>query len=245
MTRDKLIEDHMWLVRFFGSRFSKQYRLDAEDLESCGYIGLIEAADRYNPQLPNKFSTYARFFITGRMMEYISNQYSLISIPETTKRNKVFFTMSKIVKKITGTNEFRALTPDEIEEIASEMDINKNEVEKLWNAMLPSWSLNAKHVLFNDEEIEEVQDIIPVKEPSPEELAVETMTQEHYKKIIDEARLVLDDREQIVLDNELSDEPLCLRELASKLGCAKSTAHVVRQSVLKKLKEEIGDNYDH
>lgn len=60
--RDKLIEDNINLVYYVVNQYYKPNNLsgmDKEDFYSEGFIGLIKAADSYNPDTDCKFSTYA------------------------------------------------------------------------------------------------------------------------------------------------------------------------------------------
>ncbi|MBM75738.1 MAG: hypothetical protein CMK59_10085 [Proteobacteria bacterium] len=43
--------------------------IDVDDLISCGAIGLLEAMDRYDSNMNNRFSTYAEFRIRGAMLD--------------------------------------------------------------------------------------------------------------------------------------------------------------------------------
>lgn len=59
----------MLAVRIF-RRFHQMYDLD--DLVAFGQVGLVEAANRFNPQLGNQFSTFAYYRIRGAIYEGIA-----------------------------------------------------------------------------------------------------------------------------------------------------------------------------
>jgi RNA polymerase sigma factor for flagellar operon FliA len=69
--RQKLIEDHVGLVHYVVGRIALRLPdgVDREDLESAGIVGLIKAADRYDPARQVKFATYASAVIRGEIME--------------------------------------------------------------------------------------------------------------------------------------------------------------------------------
>lgn len=48
--------------------------IDIEDLRSAAYLGLVEAASRYNPELGICFSTFAYPRINGAILDYVRSQ---------------------------------------------------------------------------------------------------------------------------------------------------------------------------
>lgn len=64
--RDTLINDNMGLVYSCANRF-KNMGAEYEDLVQCGCVGLIKAADGFDPSLGFKFSTYAVPAILGEI----------------------------------------------------------------------------------------------------------------------------------------------------------------------------------
>lgn len=64
MTRDELIEQNLGLVHSCAKRF---FGAEYDDLVSAGTLGLIKAADRFDPSRGYQFSTYAVPVILGEM----------------------------------------------------------------------------------------------------------------------------------------------------------------------------------
>ncbi len=64
--RDSLINDNIGLVYSCAVRF-KNRGAEFEDLVQCGCVGLIKAADGFDPSLGYKFSTYAVPAILGEI----------------------------------------------------------------------------------------------------------------------------------------------------------------------------------
>src|SRR5437867_1668236 len=59
--RQELIVQYAPLVKFTVGRLAMHYPtiLDADDIQSIGTVGLIEAVDRFDPERGVKFQTYA------------------------------------------------------------------------------------------------------------------------------------------------------------------------------------------
>jgi DNA-directed RNA polymerase specialized sigma subunit len=61
LNREALIEEHLSLVKYLASRFGSKLppNVDVDDLVGAGTIGLIDAADKFNPDRNIRFRTYA------------------------------------------------------------------------------------------------------------------------------------------------------------------------------------------
>jgi len=70
--REELLKRNVPLVRFTIERMTvPQNRswLDMDDLMTAGIIGLIDAVEKFNPEMGGKFSTYAFFRIRGAILD--------------------------------------------------------------------------------------------------------------------------------------------------------------------------------
>ncbi len=69
--RSELIERFSPLVKISAYRLIGRLprHLVVEDLVSCGTVGLMEAVNSYDPNVPVKFETYAKFRIRGAMLD--------------------------------------------------------------------------------------------------------------------------------------------------------------------------------
>lgn len=79
-SRDQLVADHLPYVKRIVQRIAIHLpaSVEIDDLLSAGIIGLIQAAERYDPSRDNKFIAYATFRIRGavlselRSMDFLS-----------------------------------------------------------------------------------------------------------------------------------------------------------------------------
>jgi hypothetical protein len=70
--REKLITDHLPLVRRVSERLHSSWRdsgLEISDLVACGAIGLVQAADRFDPTRGVRFKTFAEIVIEGAIRD--------------------------------------------------------------------------------------------------------------------------------------------------------------------------------
>ena len=80
-TRNRIVILNAGLVRTTAHRISKTCPEKYEDLEQIGYIGLVNAIDRFIPIYGNKFSTYAMPYIDGSIKHYLRDTYQTIKLP--------------------------------------------------------------------------------------------------------------------------------------------------------------------
>jgi RNA polymerase sigma factor for flagellar operon FliA len=66
-SRDELVTEHLPYVKRIVQRIAVHLpaNVETDDLFNAGIIGLIQAAERYDPTMDNKFITYAVFRIKG------------------------------------------------------------------------------------------------------------------------------------------------------------------------------------
>jgi RNA polymerase sigma factor for flagellar operon FliA len=69
--REELIESHLGLVRHILGKLVAQLPagVDVENLESAGTLGLVEAANKFDPERGIKFETYAYTRIRGAILD--------------------------------------------------------------------------------------------------------------------------------------------------------------------------------
>ena len=73
--RDELIRNHLPLVRRVSEHLRTSWResgLEIDDLVACGTVGLIHAADRFDPTRGVIFKTYAEVVIKGAIRDGVS-----------------------------------------------------------------------------------------------------------------------------------------------------------------------------
>lgn len=118
--RDELIITHLPLVKFLVGRIASQLppHLDREDLMSAAVIGLITAAERFDPGRGVQFKTFVEQRIRGTIMDELRSQDWLTrSLREKFKRLEHEFA---ILEQKLGRNPTS-------EEVSSAMGMNLEE----------------------------------------------------------------------------------------------------------------------
>ncbi|OKH20622.1 RNA polymerase subunit sigma [Hydrococcus rivularis NIES-593] len=94
--RNKLVELNAGLVRQVAHRLSKQCTESYEDLVQIGFIGLIRAIERFNPQQGCAFSSFAIPYIRGEILHYLRDKGHIMRIP---RRWQELYAKGKTLRK--------------------------------------------------------------------------------------------------------------------------------------------------
>jgi RNA polymerase sigma-B factor len=78
--RDRLVQLNVDLVRFIARRFANRGE-PLEDIEQVGFVGLIQAIERFDPGLENEFSTFATPTITGEIRRHFRDRSWAVRVP--------------------------------------------------------------------------------------------------------------------------------------------------------------------
>jgi RNA polymerase sigma-B factor len=79
--RNELVLRHDRLVRYLVSRFSAVGPLTQDDLMQVGYIGLIAAVERYDPEMGVQFSTFATPTVIGIVRRFLRDKTWFLTAP--------------------------------------------------------------------------------------------------------------------------------------------------------------------
>lgn len=112
----------------FVIKVGRQYQgngLPLEDLISEGNIGLLQAADRFDPDKGIKFITYAVWWIRRAILQALSDQSRLVRLPKYKIRQ-----VRDLRERAEDLRRDLGRDPD-VSEIADACDLDEREVEQL------------------------------------------------------------------------------------------------------------------
>jgi RNA polymerase sigma-B factor len=79
--RNRIVRLNMGLVRKVAHQVSRQCSQPYEDLEQCGYLGLISAIERFKPSQGCAFSSFAVPYIRGEILHFLRDRAHSVRIP--------------------------------------------------------------------------------------------------------------------------------------------------------------------
>lgn len=242
----QLIKAFQPLVMKYVKRY-RNYGFQNEELIAIGNLALVETANRFDPSLGNKFSTFSDKWIEGMMLIFIASNYFSFSF-KNQKIKRVFFKLRREIYEAQKENKDMI---NIMEEMAVKFNYPKEKIEQIY-AMIcqPNLSLDENITKYGDtnEQIT-LGDTIKTNEPDPEENIIEKSMNSYYKKIIlSSMKRVLTERERIIIEGQIlteKDKEQTLQDLADKLDLSRERIRQIRNTAYQKLvraiKIEVGN----
>jgi RNA polymerase sigma-32 factor len=235
---DELVGSHLRLVVKIARGFVG-YGLPLADLVAEGNIGLMQAAEKFEPARGFRFATYAMWWIRAAIQEYILHSWSLVKIGTTAAQKKLFFNLRRLKGQIQAIEE-GDLTPEHVAKIAKELDVPESDVVSMnRRLMAPDNSLNAP--LRADGEGEgEWQDWLVDDEASQESKLGDRQELGLRRDLLKTAMSHLTDRERdILMERRLKENPTTLEDLSAKYGISRERVRQIEVRAFEKLQKAI------
>ena len=232
----KLVTSHLRLVAKIAMGY-RGYGLPITDLISEGNVGIMQAVKKFDPEKGFRLATYAMWWIRAQIQEYVLHTWSLVKIGTTAAQKKLFFNLRKIKTQLESIDSGN-LSPENVREIATRLDVKEGEVIDMENRLFTSdQSLNIK---LGEENNTEWQDLIEDKKDTHDKI-IENKDELNYRRnLFLKALKVLNERErEIIKIRKLRDNPLKLEELSKKYKISRERVRQIEEKALEKLQKEI------
>lgn len=217
--KDLIMVQYAGLVERIARRFSgiEPY----EDLVQVGFIGLLNALGKYDPEAGVRFNTYATYLVAGEIKHYLRDRAQTIRHPAWLQELR-----HKVNRSAQVLQQSLQRMPTE-REIADDLGVSESAVREVFQTqeMLKVVSLDATPTGEDDSSSE--VDRLDASSFCPEQLSVEDrVVLEHAMKQLREL-----ERKVLVL---FHFESLNQTEIASRLGISCNyVSHILRQSLAK------------
>jgi RNA polymerase sigma-32 factor len=119
-----LVLSHLRLVVSVARNYMG-YGLPQADLIQEGNVGLMKAVKRFDPERGVRLASFAIHWIKAEIHEYILRNWRMVKVATTKAQRKLFFNLRS---HKTG---HAAFTPDEINGLASELNVKREEVAEM------------------------------------------------------------------------------------------------------------------
>jgi RNA polymerase sigma-32 factor len=228
----ELIESHARLVVRIAAGF-RSSGLPLADLVQEGNIGLMEAADRFDPERNVRFSTYASWWIVAAIQNYILRNASIVRAATTPKQRRLFFNLRRLRARNGASFDGRLSDADRTR-LAEQLGVTVAEVEKMEAHLArPDQSLNAT---VGQEDSLEQQDLLADSGPTPEDIIIDVNRIQARSTYIQAALAKLSPRERdIIASRYLDDRRTTLAEIGEEYGVSKERIRQIEGRALQKL----------
>ncbi len=238
----RLITAYARLAVSMATRF-RRYGLPFEDLVQQGNLGLMRAAEKFDPENGARFSTYARWWIKASMQDYVMRNLSVVRTATNAAQKKLFFNLRKVqaAAERAASGRSGTLSQRELAEtLAHELEVPLAEAETMLARMAgPDLSLNAPQ--GDEAEGREWIDSLEDSTMPTEEAVLGRIEARRRLGLLTRALEALPDRERrIVLRRHLDDAPLTLTELGAEMGISKERVRQLEERALARMRDSVG-----
>lgn len=223
--RDRMIQANLRLVVSVAKHFRNR-GLPMEDLINEGNVGLVNAVDRFDPDVGSRFSTYASYWIDQAIRRALQNAGQIIHIPA--------YLMEHIghIKLAQRELEERLGRPPTLNEVAEHLDMTPRKAKVLSDAirscMSPMQQVNDDTGAMGDA-------LADTRTPAP----FEGMFTESDNDFVSRLLSKITEREATVLrlryGLKSGARRMTLKEIGEKIGLTRERVRQIEQEARKKL----------
>jgi RNA polymerase sigma-32 factor len=210
------------------------------DLVQEGNIGLLQAIQRFDPELGVRLPTYAAYWIRAYMVKFLLDNVRLVRVGTTNARRKLLRNLRKEKQRLEsqGFDAGPKL-------LAEHFGVSEEDVIDV-QAALDSRDLSIDAPLTEDDDRPRVELAAVGGANDVEGSVARKELQTHVEKALGRFRKDLKERELALLDERiLSESPLTLQALGDRFGTTREAVRQAEARLMERLKEylrsELGD----
>lgn len=241
----RLVTAYMRLAISMASKY-RRYGAPVNELIQEAGLGLMKAADKFDPDRGVRFSTYAVWWIKASIQEYVMRNWSMVRTGSTSSQKSLFFNMRRVQARLEREAMAQGVELDghQLRQlIATEVGVPLRDVEMMEGRLSGTdFSLNATQSA--DEEGREWIDTLVDDGADTEELVAESHDRSALRRWLAGAMAELNDRERlIVAERKLRDTPRTLESLGRELGLSKERVRQLEAAAFTKMRRKLdGEN---
>ncbi|OWU83353.1 RNA polymerase sigma 70 [Oceanicola sp. 22II-s10i] len=240
----RLVTAYMRLAISMAAKY-RRYGAPMNDLIQEAGLGLMKAADKFDPDRGVRFSTYAVWWIKASIQDYVMRNWSMVRTGSTSSQKSLFFNMRRVQARLEREAMGRGeeLDGHQLRQmIATEVGVPLRDVEMMEGRLSGSdFSLNATQSA--DDEGREWIDTLEDDTAGAAELVGDDHDRQALRDWLITAMSDLNDRERmIVRERKLRDEPRTLESLGQELGLSKERVRQLEAGAFRKMRRTLETN---
>jgi len=237
----RLITAYMRLAISMAAKF-KRYGAPMNDLIQEAGLGLMKAADKFDPDRGVRFSTYAVWWIKASIQDYVMRNWSMVRTGSTSSQKSLFFNMRRVQARLEreAAAAGESLDGHQLRQlIATEVGVPLADVEMMEGRLSGSdYSLNATQ--SSEDEGREWIDTLEDESRQASQEVEETYDNERLREWLVVALQGLNQRERfIVTERKLRDAPRTLESLGNELGLSKERVRQLEAAAFQKMRKSL------
>ena len=223
--RQQLVEANQRLVISIARRYP-HHNMDFLDLVQEGNLGLMRAADRFDPERGFRFGTYAAWWVRQSIGRLVAEQGSAVRIPPHVQES-----LHK-VNRITRRLVLKTGKEPRVEELAECLGKTPERVKEILSAGRRPISTETQ--VGDDEDSAKLLDFIPDPNAGPDEEADRRVQQ----AVLQDAMSALTEREQNIIILRFQ-RGLTLQEVGDRYGITRERTRQLEAQALRKLRKRL------
>ena len=237
----RLINAYMRLAISMASKF-RRYGAPMNDLIQEAGLGLMKAADKFDPDRGVRFSTYAVWWIKASIQDHVMRNWSMVRTGSTSSQKSLFFNMRRVQARLEREAMQRGEELDRHQlhqMISTEIGVPMNDVEMMHGRLSGSdFSLNATQSV--EDEGREWIDALEDDGAQAEKIVENEHDTAQLREWLLGAMNALNERERfIVRERKLLDEPRTLESLGNELGLSKERIRQLEAAAFQKMRKSL------
>ncbi|WP_068113684.1 RNA polymerase factor sigma-32 [Tropicimonas marinistellae] len=237
----RLVTAYMRLAISMASKF-RRYGAPMNDLIQEAALGLMKAADKFDPDRGVRFSTYAVWWIKASIQDHVMRNWSLVRTGSTSSQKSLFFNLRRVQARLEREAEVAGMPLDGHqlrERIASEIGVPIADVEMMQGRLSGSdFSLNATQ--STDEDGREWIDTLTDDALDAEQTVQLDHDAAALRGWLADALDRLPARERfIVRERKLRETPRTLEALGDELGLSKERVRQLEAAAFAKMRKSL------
>jgi RNA polymerase sigma factor for flagellar operon FliA len=228
--KNQLVMQYLWMVKYLAGRLAIRLPtfMSQEDLEGSGVFGLVEAVQKFDPEVGIDFEAYAHRRIRGSMIDEIRKANWM---PRTTWQK--LQELKKVKERLEMENRLSESA------LAGEMNLTIAELRKLESQYNRAFALSLdESANVPDGDVRVGDTVQDYNSPDPFEKAAE----EEGRVILAKAVATLPEKEQLLLALYYQ-ERLTLKEIGRVLEVSESRVCQLHSRTIEKLRKVLNEKY--
>lgn len=232
--KSTLITDHLNLVDIIAGRMVTQVPafMNRDDMRSAGMMGLIDAANKFEPEKKIKFKTFAEYRIRGAILDEM-RKLDWFSRSLREKQSSINRCMMELERKL-------GRFPDE-QEMANELKLSLGEYQNMLGQVSHLGCVSLNETLDNSDSGNSFQDALIDQKTSAS--PVNVLEQQELTHIIAEVLEQLSEKEKLVISLYYYEE-LTQKEIAEIIQVSEGRVSQLHSQALIKLKTKVKKDLD-
>ena len=233
--RNRLVEAFAPLAVSMARRFSGgEGGLDPE-LVQHAHLGLLKAADRFDPDMGYRFATYAAWLVRAALQDHRLDNWSIVKRGNSARARKVFANLGRLEQNAAAPG---AGGPEGDRRIADALGVEPKTLDRL-RQQFAAGDVSLNRPAVGEDGDDAIATLADDACDVEGEVARKLDRRQFYEGLAAAMRRLPDREREIVLACYVQDPPMTLESLGERFSLSKERIRQLRERALGRLREAL------